>query len=465
MLLNGSVGSAAYWLQRSQPLENNVNFLGQTPLHISTTRPDLCRLVLDTGHDVDAIDNCGATPLMYAAAMGQTKVAKLLLSRGANPSLRDTTRQWDFLDYAFFCEQWNLALDVLLAIQTTAEPSDFQLIIRNTLIRAVSYRGILGQDNTFLPKVIQLFDDINFTFENEGITDNNLMHCASNIEMASTLVQRGFTNFNQKNSEGKLAINSLAEYHNASLIQFCLERGTDVGSVSQAGRTIFFDILPGLEFFNLETWDIIDSIKLCLSAGADPFITDDCICPCSPDGCHVASLFQFDFIAHPYSDAMPDLLWAFEILTLLEEYRGIEAAKQMLLSFLRRAKCDEPHISIAHVCCHRGHGIGDASWPTSRRLQDEDIEEILDEEKEFITTLDTDMKQLESFELSKLRTKFMVYLKGKYGAYIASTERKRRKYAEDLKFQPWVRSSSCSPHSLNHVLWRELTPGVDYMWI
>ncbi|KAI8719737.1 hypothetical protein NCS52_00755300 [Fusarium sp. LHS14.1] len=437
VLLNGSVDSAAYWLQRSQPLETNVNFLGQTPLHIVTTRPELCRLVLNAGHDVDVTDNFGATPLMYAAAIGQTEGVKLLISRGANPFLIDTRLQWTFLDYAFFCEHWNLAIEALLVIQTVAEPRAFQLAVRSALIRALGYRDALIEDVTFLPKVIQLSDDVNFTFGDRpgNIRDNNLMHYASNLEMASALVQHGFNKFNQKNSEGKLAINSLAKYHNAPLIQFCLEQGTDVGNVSQAGRTIFFDLLPGLKFFNLATWDIIDSIKLCLSAGADPFSMDDCKCPCSPDGCHVASIFQFEFRPCHF-DRMPGLMWAFELIALLEEYRGIEAAKQMLLSFLRRAQCDEHHISIAHVCCHRGDGIGRASfWLDSPRLQDEDIEEILDEEKDFITTLDMDMEQFESVDLSKLRTEFMVHLKGKYDAHIKSTSREREKYALYSKSQ------------------------------
>ncbi|KAJ3471747.1 hypothetical protein MRS44_001846 [Fusarium solani] len=413
VLLNGPFNSAAYWLERSQPLETNVNFLGQTPLHIAATSPELCRIVLDAGHDVNVTDSFGATPLMYAAAMGQAEVTKLLISRGAKIALRDSRLQWTFLDYAFFCGHWDLALDALLNIQTMVDSSIFQCVVQYALIRALGHHRALAEDTTFLTEVVQLSDDVNFTFGDGDVKDNNLMHYAHSLEMASTLVRCGFNGFNQKNSEGKLAINSLANCYNAPLIQFCLENE--------------------LSSLNWMTWDIIDSIKLCLSAGADPFITDDCICPCSPDGCHVSSMFglEFGFCWHIYHSPGP--VWTFELLTLLEEYHGIEAAEKLLLSLHRRVQCDKPHISIAHVCCHRGRGVGQRDWVASPRLQDEEIEEILDEESEFITALDMDMDQIASFGFSNLRTEFMIHLKGKYDVYKEDTKREAEEYTAASK--------------------------------
>ncbi|KAI8689182.1 hypothetical protein NCS55_00174600 [Fusarium keratoplasticum] len=417
VLLNGPIEAAAHWLYQLQPLENNVNFLGQTPLHIVTTRPDLCRLVLDAGHGVDVTDKLGATPLMYAAAMGQIEVAKLLILRGAGPGLRDARRDWTFLDYAFVCKHWNLALNALLTIQTMVKPSIFQHVVQYALVRAFRHRNALTEDTTFLPKLIQLSDNVNFTFEDDGVKDNNLMHYAGTLETASTLVQCGFNGFNQKNSKGKVAINSLASFCKAPLIQFCLERGTDVGNVDNNGRTILFHFVSRLAWFGEINWDIIDSIKLCLGAGADPFITDDCICPCSPDGCHISSIFSNDFsFISRFHYPTAGSFWAFEILTLLEEYCGIQAAEKFLLSLYRRVQCDTRHISIAHVCCHRGRGIGRGVWRPKRppRLHDKDIEEILDEESDFIVALDMDMGEVTSFPFSKLCAEFMILFKREY---------------------------------------------------
>lgn len=417
VLLNEPFESAASFLHRSQPLETNVNFLGQTPLHIATTRPELCRLVLDAGHGIDVTDKLGTTPLMYAAAMGQTEVTMLLISRGANLVLRDSRRQGSFLDYALFCNHWDLALDALLAIQPNLEPGVFQVTVQEVLISAFPISFLVSKRQlSFLPKIIQLSNDVNFTFDDGHVKDNTLMHYAYNLEIASALVQCGFSNFNQKNSKGKLAINSLARYPNVAVIQFCLERGADAKNVSQHGRTIFFGLLAGLGEIGWVTWDVIDSIKLCLSAGADPLIADNCVCPCSPDGCHVSSIFDLGSSSRSILDPRPERIWIFELLTLLEEYRDIEAAERFLLSLHRRVLCDKPHISIAHVCCHSGRGIKcevREPWDPPH-LQDGDIEEILDEESDFITALDMDMERLACFGFSKLRTEFMIQLKGLY---------------------------------------------------
>lgn len=453
MLLNGSIESAAHWLHQLQPLESNVNFLGQTPLHIVTTHSELCRLVLDAGHGIDVTDKFGATPLMYAAAMGQTEVAKLLILRGANPSLRDARGDRTFLDYAFFSRHWNLALDALLTIQTMIEPSNFQRVVQYALVRAFRHHNALTEDITFLPRLIQLCDNVNFTFEDRGIRDNNLMHYASTLETASTLVQCGFNGFNQKNSEGKLAINSLANYDEAPLIQFCLDRGTDVGNVDQNGRTIFFHLVLRLSLFGGTIWDVIDSIKLCLGAGADPFITDDCICPCSPDGCHISSIFcnEFSSIMRYYSHPA-DPVWAFEILTLLEEYCGIQAAERFLLSLYRRVQCDTRHISIAHVCCHKGRGIRREVWRPKRppRLHDEDIEEILDEESDFIAALDMDMGKVASFPFSKLCAEFMILFKREYDLHKEDVRWEEEEFAEVSKLYPKVSNGLLTPHYLSY---------------
>ncbi|KAH6892387.1 hypothetical protein B0T10DRAFT_537419 [Thelonectria olida] len=435
-LLNETFESARSWVHGSQALERNVNFLGQTPLHIATTSPELCRLVLDAGHDPDVNDKWGATPLMYAAAMGQTEVAKLLLSWGARPLLRDTQLNWCFFDYAFCRDHWNLAMDALLHIKSQYESDEFQLIVRFVIMRAISRDLPLSQlRDRFLLRIIKLADDINFTIkdDSEGVEDNNLMHYASSLEMASTLVQCGFDRFNQRNSKGHLAINSLSRHCTASLVNLYLENGTDVNNVGQDGRTVLFDLLSTLVqggINNWLRWDIMDAINLCLDAGINVFTADGCICPCSPSGCHISSAFELDFPSNPWLSHAPGPVWAFEFITLIEEYRGKEDAKAMLLAFCQRLMCDDPDISIAHVCCHRGKGTIRRSLfcEKSERLQDDDIWEILDEEKDFIETLEEEVQKLSSLPFNKLRTKLMVILKEKYDARLG---REKNERAED----------------------------------
>ncbi|KAG4289973.1 hypothetical protein FPRO06_04795 [Fusarium proliferatum] len=245
------------------------------------------------------------TILKYSPTMGQTEVTKLLLSRGANPALRDSRLNWMFLDYAVFCEQWHLVLEALSIIQTKVDSHVFQTYVRCAIMSTLGYESALIEQINFLQKLTELCDDVNFTFGDRGIKDNNMMHYARTLEIASTLVRCGFNSFNQRNSEGKLAINSLSKYGNAPLIRFCLENGTNATNVSQDGRSILFELLPRLSSFDWLTWDVIDGIKLCLSAGADPFAADDCICPCSPDGCHIASKFGLEFSPYQFLNGIP----------------------------------------------------------------------------------------------------------------------------------------------------------------
>ncbi len=57
----------------------------KTPLHWAAEHdhPDVARMLLDAGADLEARTSWGATPLDWAATMGSTKVADLLLARGA----------------------------------------------------------------------------------------------------------------------------------------------------------------------------------------------------------------------------------------------------------------------------------------------------------------------------------------------------------------------------------------------
>lgn len=57
----------------------------KTPLHWAAehNRRDLAQMLLDSGADLEATTSWGATALDWAATMGSTKVAELLLARGA----------------------------------------------------------------------------------------------------------------------------------------------------------------------------------------------------------------------------------------------------------------------------------------------------------------------------------------------------------------------------------------------
>ncbi len=66
---------------------------GWTPLHYAASGPEhrVVRLLLDRGAPIDALSPERRTPLMMAALYGSEDSVGLLLSRGANPGLRDAS--------------------------------------------------------------------------------------------------------------------------------------------------------------------------------------------------------------------------------------------------------------------------------------------------------------------------------------------------------------------------------------
>jgi hypothetical protein len=74
---------------------------------------------------------------------------------------------------------------------------------------------------------------------------------------------------------------------------------------------------------------------------------------------------------------------------LVLEHRGTSEAKTILLSFIRKAKFDE--MEMTHVCCSRDKSYFSPRSFRKPSMPDEDIDEILDEESEFIEILENEM--------------------------------------------------------------------------
>ena len=73
---------------------NSVNNYGDTPLHLAAFRinpnPNIVKLLLDAGANYDAIENrLDRTALHFAASHGNTDTVKLLLDAGADPNIED----------------------------------------------------------------------------------------------------------------------------------------------------------------------------------------------------------------------------------------------------------------------------------------------------------------------------------------------------------------------------------------
>ncbi|KAL2867489.1 ankyrin repeat domain-containing protein [Aspergillus lucknowensis] len=416
--------SVTSFLSRS-PLHMERNFLGQTPLHLAVRDVETVRLLVQSGHDMDIQDNHGITPLMYAAGMGITDVVRLLIKQGANPFVRDTTWKRNFIDYAATRGNWPLIMDILDTIQDLYPKKVFHDFICCALMRLLAREVWLGSKwSTYFAKLVGLCSDVNMRFGNPhaNTEDNNLLHFISNHDDVKVLVRHGFNMFGQPNSAGKPAIFSLAHILDATLTQHLLGYGINVNHVDHEGRTLLFPLLQQMRWLHPGTFDVMDSIRICLRAGLDIFLSDGCRCPCSPGGCYLPAALDVTFV--DTLTPTPVFVWAFEFLSLVEELRGREDAKTLLLGFLRRLYFERA--GITHVCCHGGNGI--PYWIRlvfGENMSTANVDKILDEEEELIANLENDMLPLTSNPLECLRSDWIFMLRERHQEQLEVKRRKK----------------------------------------
>lgn len=396
---------------------------------------EITRILLDAGHDMDTADKYGITPLMYAAGMGNSQVVQMLIRRGADTSRVETRYERDFISYASIRGHWQLIFESLETIQSCYTERCFHNFVIDAIMELIGRDSLVDEleRTAHFEKLIGLCDDVNFTFDigHSDSRHNNLLHKVKNRREANALLCRGFQNFNQENSDRKLAIHSMAHSPNAELIQFCIENGSNVNHPDNNGRTCLVYLISALSDFTWLVWDTIDSIKLCLARGADIFLPDNCECACVSDGngCHTSSVFDIRLDSTIFR-RNPDIMWAFEWLSIVEEFQGQEASKSMLLSFVRRTQADI--LDIAHVCCHGGKGVDTGEWGLFRaaRPSKEDAREIKDDEAELVEMLEKDMQPWMQPSFEEIRSQWMNLLKEKHQTMIEEASEYRARFSK-----------------------------------
>lgn len=408
----------------------------------------MVRLLLQAGHDINALDKQRRTPLMYAAAIGSQEVTLLLLARGAVPHIRDADGH-NFLQWAASQSHFALVIPALEELKPLCPPTQLQSLARSCLQAVYSY-GTGSQDfESMLAALCHLCGNIN------SLTDNgrqSLMHKVTTTHQAKILVDAGFDGFNQPDRGGKLPLFSLAKHKDSELIRFCLEHGTNVNHRDRQQRTVLSYLSSGPTMTMAEAWESRNSIELCIDSGLDVFAGDDCVCPCSPGGCNVMSALNipalfgkstlprwFKYSRNPFpwvAYLSNSFLGISEWDSLMEECLGPQASKQFLLQVHRSIIADG--MGITHVCCFRNHPLS-TGGPTARLYKD-DIRRILDEEEELIAALEEEMQVLGHESLCSLRSRFCRSMKE---AYDISREKLRRlsQYPEVRDDKPKMRVS------------------------
>jgi hypothetical protein len=364
-------------IQKSHPLEQNVNFLGQTPLHIAICSPSKIKTLLDAGHDINARDKNGVTPLMYASAMNRIIALSILIRRGADLFLHDYLENYDFIMYAAVRNNWYLiwrAVEVIESRDPTLLLSTFSRILSAPRPPLFLEEGKTWT-KLFLMSVLSKMRNFNVCFDDM----RTLMHVVDLPQYAYRLIEHGFTALNQQDQKGEHSLFAITKFLDSSLARCLIEKGADINIKNHKGHNVLSQVLHWLTLPRKEViTKLLQYLDMLLGNSADVNSTDDCTCACTTGGCLPISGLSFKIQAF-LGDRFNNPCWILEWLCILVDHGKLIEAKSNALSILRQVKFDQKDLD--HTCCYFGIGSDqllseDRFWETSRiieldRLDDE----------------------------------------------------------------------------------------------
>ncbi|CEL11003.1 hypothetical protein ASPCAL14110 [Aspergillus calidoustus] len=406
-VIKSSITNVASLGSLAQTHRNEINCLGQTPLHLAVSNAKITRVLIQSRHDLDAVDAFGRTPLMYAAALGYSETVQLLICGKANMFIKDKEPQLNFIGHASYGGNWDLIMDALETIRHSCCPETYQGFIHCAIRKLLEFSFSIIDSKRYpnatrlfyFSKLIDFSDDVNRTQEKTG---NTLLHYVSHRDEADALVRRGFTRLDHRNRQGQLPIHSASYFDGgAELIEFFLSHGTDVNATDGSRKTVLFYLF---ERFRGCVGDLrlLSAINACLRHGVNILARDRCMCPCSNyGGCIAVPFCNVRRRGLTRLGASCSFIWVTELLCVLEEHGGEEITKRLLLYLLRRKQFDE--LKITHVCCHSDV----ATYSIPHPLESVEIGKVLEKERGFIEQVDQEMERLEQQPLGCLWSLWM----------------------------------------------------------
>jgi hypothetical protein len=401
--------------------ELDQNNLHQSSVHLAVWRPQHLEALLEEGFDVNAQDWTGRTPLMYAASAGSVDVAISLLRHGADPWIQDNLfGSHGFLNYASRSGHWEFIMAVLDFIrQSTLFSADEVQTLLNMAIVLWAGAGIERRQKD-LPLLLNWGADpeIRFTdmwrfFKASG---NTLLHCITSPADLNALVAGGFKSFNHPNSTGSHGLMAVArlqtsifslEPHIPHLVPTCIKLGSRVNHQDHMGRTTLHIVMEVIwESFLFHPFNdcrlrsnALNCAEVLLANDADPFLGDHCRCACSRNGCTPGHILlkehlQIDDSEDYETYPLGQYVLVFEFFELLGNAQSFEYTKTILRDIARLRRFEE--LELTHTCCRKPRKYIKAykgeEWT---KLDEDEVVEIRDEEKELITTLETELQDME----------------------------------------------------------------------
>jgi len=403
--------------------------LRQSVLHLAVWRPQHLDLLLDHGFNVNARDWNGRTPLIYAAAVGEIEVAISLIKAGADLWVTDNLFcHNDFMNYAKGSSHWTFIMSVIDFVRqsTLFSASEIQHMLNTGLILWAQERW-KKRKQSHLRSLLQWGADpeVRFTeiWVNRRETSNTILHCIATRGEFDILTTSNFSSFNHPNSSGAHGLLKIVERNNPLLLEKCIEKGSCVNHQDHCGRAaphvvaseIWDSFLPSvyeiwdltlssdhnksIHHWNIRSW-MLKSMNILLRHNASPCLGDLCRCACSSKGClpiHIILKQQRHQIWAPNSNRGPCALiqlgpyiMGLEWLHLVNDIQGFHVAKSVLLDMIRLVKFES--LELTHTCCRKVSSHKSGLWPD---LEADEVDEIMDEEKDLILILEKEMEDIE----------------------------------------------------------------------
>ncbi|OOQ87598.1 hypothetical protein PEBR_15780 [Penicillium brasilianum] len=404
-VLSGSKTEISKLLQHPECLKAK-NALGQTVFHLAVLRPDVLSLLIKAYSDFgvpefNAPDSSGASPLHYAAAYGCTTSVISLLKAGADP-LEDG--HLTFIITALFWNHWDVAAEALAFLRATPRTSDAFIqnelrYLMTELLDGSDRIGLSpifrGRSSEILEKMFSLGVDKHM-LSGHGKT---LLHYAPDSEWIDHLFDSGFQHIDHSDSKGDTALMAFIP-DRSDRVWNILARGCNINHRNNRSETALHKACAIGWFYCIRSSIYQDEVTVdpavlatisrdlaviaeLLHQGADTWILDDCRCPCAPDGC---SAFLRMLRSCGYHQ--DGYIWILECLLMLNEIQGQTVAEKVLFEINRLREFESA--DMTHVCCRRrltAHGL-----TAHEPMDDAEVDEIVDEENEFVTNLEETMR-------------------------------------------------------------------------